>query len=90
MNGLNFKVYEEINDVVIGEIDKLQKIIFDEPYATDMIEKRERQRFEKAIIRANGNRVEAAKQLGISRATFFRRAKELGLVRKRSCLDSGI
>lgn len=44
----------------------------------------ERQRFEKAIIRANGNRTEAAKQLGISRATFFRRAKELGLVRPRS------
>ena len=43
----------------------------------------ERQRFEKAIIRANGNRTEAAKELGISRATFFRRAKELGLVNSR-------
>ena len=48
----------------------------------------ERQRFEKAIIRANGNRTEAAKELGISRATFFRRAKELGLVKTRSN-DSG-
>jgi DNA-binding NtrC family response regulator len=44
----------------------------------------ERQRYEKAIIRANGNRAKAAETLGISRATFFRRAKELGLVKARS------
>ena len=44
----------------------------------------ERQRFEKAIIRAKGNRADAAKDLGISRATFFRRAKELGLVKSRT------
>ncbi len=49
----------------------------------------ERQRFEKAIIRANGNRTEAAKSLGISRATFFRRAKELGLVKTRSGVGEG-
>lgn len=49
----------------------------------------ERQRFEKAIIRANGNRTKAAKDLGISRATFFRRAKELGLVRARTIEGGG-
>lgn len=43
----------------------------------------ERLRFEKAVIQANGNRATAAKLLGISRATFFRRAKELGLVKER-------
>lgn len=47
----------------------------------------ERERFEKAIIKARGNRVEAAKILGVSRATFFRRAKDLGLVRSRSQSD---
>jgi transcriptional regulator of acetoin/glycerol metabolism len=44
----------------------------------------ERERFEKAIIRAKGSRDEAAKILGVSRATFFRRAKDLGLVRARA------
>jgi len=43
----------------------------------------ERRRFEKAIIEANGNRDRAAELLGISRPTFFRKANELGLVRKR-------
>ncbi len=43
----------------------------------------EKQKFEKAIIRAKGNRADAAQLLGISRATFFRRAKELGLVKER-------
>jgi len=43
----------------------------------------ERQWFEKAIIKSNGNRTNAAKVLEISRVTFFRRAKELGLVRGR-------
>ena len=32
----------------------------------------------KAIAAANGNRLEAARLLGVSRATFFRRLKELG------------
>ncbi|MEI8025279.1 MAG: sigma-54 dependent transcriptional regulator [Pseudomonadota bacterium] len=43
----------------------------------------ERERYEKAIIKTRGSRVEAAKLLGISRATFFRRAKDLGLVKSR-------
>lgn len=43
----------------------------------------ERKRFEKAIIQANGDRDEAATLLGLSRATYFRRAKELGLVGRR-------
>ena len=43
----------------------------------------ERQRFEKAIIQASGDRTQAAGILGLSRATFFRRAKELGLVKSR-------
>lgn len=43
----------------------------------------ERQRFEKAIIQCNGDRNKAAEVLGLSRATFFRRAKELGLVHER-------
>lgn len=40
----------------------------------------ERKRFERALVHARGNRIDAAKILGLSRATFFRRAKELGLV----------
>lgn len=43
----------------------------------------ERKRFEKAIIDAKGDRSKAAELLSISRATFFRRAKELGLVNAR-------
>lgn len=43
----------------------------------------ERKRFEKAIVQSNGDRDEAAKLLGLSRATYFRRAKELGLVSRR-------
>lgn len=43
----------------------------------------ERRRFEKAIIQARGDRETAAKLLGVSRATFFRKAKDLGLVRER-------
>ncbi|MGK5084773.1 sigma-54 dependent transcriptional regulator [Bdellovibrionota bacterium FG-1] len=43
----------------------------------------ERKRFEKAINEAYGNREKAAKILGISRPTFFRKAKEFGLVRER-------
>jgi DNA-binding NtrC family response regulator len=40
----------------------------------------EKKKFQKALIDARGDRSEAAKLLNISRATFFRRAKELGLV----------
>lgn len=51
-------------------------------YGTSLILS-ERQRYEKAIIKCRGNRDEAAKILGVSRATFFRRAKDLGLVKAR-------
>jgi transcriptional regulator of acetoin/glycerol metabolism len=43
----------------------------------------ERKKFEKAIVDANGDRTLAAKSLNVSRATFFRRAKELGLINGR-------
>ncbi|MCM0606292.1 MAG: sigma-54-dependent Fis family transcriptional regulator [Xanthomonadaceae bacterium] len=43
----------------------------------------ERKRFEDAIYAAQGDRNSAAKSLGLSRATFFRRANELGLVKTR-------
>jgi transcriptional regulator of acetoin/glycerol metabolism len=43
----------------------------------------ERKRFQDAILSAAGDRDEAAKRLGLSRSTFFRKAKELGLVRDR-------
>jgi DNA-binding NtrC family response regulator len=44
----------------------------------------EKKKFEEALRYSNGFRDEAAKLLGLSRATFFRRAKELGLIRTRS------
>jgi transcriptional regulator of acetoin/glycerol metabolism len=43
----------------------------------------ERKRFQKAIIDAHGDRDKAAVLLSLSRATYFRRAKELGLVAQR-------
>ena len=43
----------------------------------------ERKRFESALIEARGDRNIAAKILDISRATFFRRAKELGVIQGR-------
>lgn len=46
----------------------------------------ESKRFEKAIIDALGDRTKAAELLNISRATYFRRAKELGLVNGKSVL----
>ncbi len=45
----------------------------------------ERKRFQKAIIDSNGDRDKAAELLSLSRATYFRRAKELGLVTARRC-----
>ena len=39
----------------------------------------ERKRFQKALIDAYGDRTKAAQLLNMSRATFFRRAKELGI-----------
>lgn len=44
----------------------------------------ERRRFEKAINEAEGDRSKAAEILGLSRATFFRKAKDLGLVKTRT------
>ena len=43
----------------------------------------EKKRFQKAILDAKGDRTEAARLLNLSRATYFRRAKELGLVAQR-------
>jgi DNA-binding NtrC family response regulator len=42
----------------------------------------ERKRFQKALVDSTGDRTKAAQLLNMSRATFFRRAKELGLVSK--------
>jgi transcriptional regulator with PAS, ATPase and Fis domain len=43
----------------------------------------ERARFQKAILDANGDRTLAAKNLGLPRSTFFRKASQLGLVQSR-------
>ncbi len=43
----------------------------------------ERERFKQALLAANFDRDKAAEKLGLSRATYFRRAKDLGLVSKR-------
>ena len=47
----------------------------------------EKKRFEKALIETRGDRSKAAKLLNISRATFYRRAKELGLAKFRNYLS---
>lgn len=47
----------------------------------------ERERFQRALIESDGNRDKAAQILTLSRATFFRRAKELGLVKTRSIVS---
>ena len=39
----------------------------------------DRERYLEALVRARGNRTEAARQLGVSRATFYRRVAELDL-----------
>ena len=39
----------------------------------------ERERYQSALDRASGSRADAAKLVGVSRATFYRRLKELGL-----------
>ncbi|MGE3611442.1 MAG: sigma-54-dependent transcriptional regulator [Bacteriovoracaceae bacterium] len=52
-------------------------------FGTSLISQ-EKERFEKALREADGNRDHAASSLGMSRATFFRRLKELGLVKERS------
>lgn len=43
----------------------------------------EREKFRHALLACNYDRDKAAERLGISRATYFRRAKELGLVTER-------
>lgn len=43
----------------------------------------ERERYESALRATMGNRDIAAQNLGMSRATFFRRLKELGMVKER-------
>lgn len=44
------------------------------------LEGAEHSAMKRAIARANGNMSEAARQLGVSRATFYRRASKLGLI----------
>ena len=51
-------------------------------YGASLITK-ERDRFEKSLLLARGNRTIAADNLGMSRATFYRRATELGLIQGR-------
>lgn len=43
----------------------------------------EKQRFQNAILEATGDRERAAEILGLPGSTFFRKAKELGLIRTR-------
>jgi DNA-binding NtrC family response regulator len=56
-------------------------------YGASLIQN-EKKRFENAILAAKGDRTQAAQALGLSRATFFRRAKDLGLVRSREFFSS--
>lgn len=51
-------------------------------YGASLINK-ERERFEKAITLAKGNKRKAADHMGMSRATFYRRATELGLIQSK-------
>lgn len=44
------------------------------------LESAERREMSRAIARTSGNMSEAARQLGVSRATFYRRARKLGLL----------
>lgn len=43
----------------------------------------ERKRFQKALVDSSGDRTKAAQLLNMSRATFFRRMKDLGLINSR-------
>lgn len=45
---------------------------------------KEKKRFQKALVDACGDRTKAASLLNISRATFFRRAKDLGITANRN------
>ena len=44
---------------------------------------KERDKFERALIESDGDRDKAALNMGLSRSTFYRRSKELGLVKER-------
>ena len=44
---------------------------------------RERERFERSIRETNDDRDNAARSLGLTTSTFYRRATELGLMKKR-------
>lgn len=50
----------------------------------------ERKRFQKALVDSSGDRTKAAHLLNMSRATFFRRMKELGLVAERRKRETSI
>ena len=58
-------------------------------YGASLISK-ERDRLERAVIECHGDRDRAAQKLGMSRATFYRRAKELGLVKERRVKEGNI
>ena len=47
--------------------------------AKKRVKTNERDRIAEALERADGNRLEAAKLLGVSRATIFRKIKQYGL-----------
>lgn len=51
-------------------------------YGASLINK-ERERFDRALVEFGGDRDKSAIRLGMSRATFYRRAKELGLLKDR-------
>lgn len=55
-------------------------------YGASLISK-ERERFEKAILVSRGNKKKAADELGMSRATFYRRAAELGLIQNKNATE---
>ena len=76
------QVLPEVTDFCVSRTNK----VFIGKYGAHLISS-EKKRFEKAILTANGDRTKAAQVLGMSRATFFRKAKELGLVRTRESIS---
>lgn len=94
------EIGSKINDSIIREKDicqcipqiatvfgnKTSKMLIGR-YGTSLVNK-ERERFETAILEFSGDRDKAAKRLGMSRSTFFRRAKELGLIKERRKIES--
>lgn len=61
--------------------DKANKAIVGRYGATVII--KEKERFAHALAESQGSREDAARLLGMSRASFFRRAKELGFIKPR-------